>query len=177
MFVPLQWDCLALPDLVTLFWCSRKAWQSQGRVSLLSLPLLSRSGRKGQRDSCLLVLYFCLCLSKKEYPELEGSWKDGVKVTGIKAYFIFLFHFGGRIWKYLCNLPCWVVPARSWWHFPLLPRGFRSVNQRLFVSTDAPIEICTCGKSQLPVFLCCSASISAATFQVQPPSPCLALQE
>lgn len=29
-----------------------------------------------------------------------------MKVTGIKACFIFFFHFGGRIWKYLCNLPC-----------------------------------------------------------------------
>lgn len=73
---------------------------------MLSLPLLSRSGRKGQRDRFLLLLYFCLCLSRTEYPELEGSWKDGVKVTGIKICFIFLFHFGGRIWEYLCNLPC-----------------------------------------------------------------------
>lgn len=73
---------------------------------MLSLPLLSKSGRKVQRDKYLLVLYFCPCLSKTEYPELEESWKDGVKVTGIKTCFIFLFHFGGRIWKYLCNLPC-----------------------------------------------------------------------
>lgn len=43
---------------------------------------------------------------QEEYPELEGSWKDGVKVTGIKTCFIILFHFGGSIWKYLCNLPC-----------------------------------------------------------------------
>lgn len=52
------------------------------------------------------MLYLCPCFSKTEYPELEGSWKDGVKVTGIKACFIILFHFGGRIWKYLYNLPC-----------------------------------------------------------------------
>lgn len=70
---------------------------------MLSLPLLSKSGRKVQRDKYLLVLYFCPCLSKTEYPELEESWKDGVKVTGIKTCFIFLFHFGGRIWKYLCK--------------------------------------------------------------------------
>lgn len=68
----------------------------------------------------------------------------------IEACFIFWSHFGvrGRIWKYLCNLPSLCDASAEL--MLVTPVALEvTVNQRLFLSSDVPIEICK--KWRVPV--------------------------
>lgn len=84
-------------------------------VSALAQQIWEKRAKRQVPSSGL----FCPCLSTTEYPELEGSWKDGVKVTGVKACLFSCFTLEAGFGSTYATCPVCMMPGRSWRHFPL----------------------------------------------------------